>query len=61
MVNTVWGSANHGDFNPLADHMTKLPKGEQCDFAAFRFSLHLMLCLSDDFTKKLHTKVAQTS
>ena len=39
-------NANHGhDFSPLADHMTKLPnftKGENHDFSAIRFSLHLM-------------------
>ena len=72
MVNTVRVNADHGrDFNPLADHMTKLrnfTKGENRDFAAFRFSLHLMLenalsnlivCLA--ISQKLHTKVAQTS
>ena len=72
MVNTVWVNADHGrDFNPLADHMTKLrnlTKGENHDFSAFRFSLHLMLeqtlsnlivCLM--FSQKQHTKVAQTS
>ena len=47
MVNPVLVNANHGrDFNPLANHMTKLhnfTKGENHDFPAFRFSLHLML------------------
>ena len=47
MVNTVWVSADHGrDFNPLADHMTKLrnfTKGENRDFSTFQFSLHLVL------------------
>ena len=63
---------DHGrDFNPLADHMTKLrnfTKGENRDFSAFRFSLHLMpeqtlnnviVCLM--ISQHLHTKVAQTS
>ena len=40
-------SVGHGrDFRPLANHMTKLrdyTKGENRDFSAFRFSLHLML------------------
>ena len=39
MVNTVWVNADHGrDFNPLADHMTKLRnfiKEENQDFYAF--------------------------
>ena len=47
MVNTVWVNADHGrDFHPLADHTTKLrncTKEENCDFLAFRLSLHLML------------------
>ena len=47
MVNTVQVNANHGrDLHPLANHMTKLQnftKGENRDFSAFRFSLHLML------------------
>ena len=72
MVNKVRVIADHGnDFNPLADHMTKLKnftKGENRDFSAFRFSLHLMLeqtlsnlivCLM--ISQKLHKKVAQTS
>ena len=72
MVNTVRVIADHGrDFNPLADHMTKLrnfTKGENRDFSAFRFSLHLMLeqalsnlivCLM--ISQKLHIKVAQMS
>ena len=71
MVNTVH-NADHGrDFHPLADHMTKLrnfTKGENSDFSAFRFSLHLMLehtlsnvivCLM--ISQKLHSKAAQTS
>ena len=41
MVNTVRVNADHGhDFHPLIDHMTK---GENRDFLAFGFSLHLML------------------
>ena len=47
MVSTVRVNADHGrDFNPLADHMTKIrnfTKGENRDFSAFRFSLHLIL------------------
>ena len=39
MVNTVRVNADHRhDFNPLADHMTKLrnfTKGENHDFSAF--------------------------
>ena len=45
MVSTMRVNADHGrDFNPLADHMTKLKnftKGKNRDFSAFRFSLHL--------------------
>ena len=41
MVSTVRVNAVHGrDFHPLTDHMNK---GENRDFSAFRFSLHLML------------------
>ena len=40
-------NADHGrDFNPLADHTTKLrnfTKGKNHDFSVFLFSLHLML------------------
>ena len=47
MVNTMRVNADHGrDFNPLADHMTKLKnftKGENHDFSAVLFSLYLML------------------
>ena len=47
MVNTVRVNADHGcDFNHLADHTTKLKNftmGENHDFSAFQFSLHLML------------------
>ena len=73
MVNTVRVNADHGrDFNSLTDHMTKLQhftKGENHDFSAFRFSLHIMLdqalsnlivCLMISHEKR-HTKVAQTS
>ena len=39
-------SADHGrEFNPFVDHTTKLQsftKGENHDFSAFRYSLHLM-------------------
>ena len=72
MVNTVGVMADHGrDFNTLADHMTKLQnftKGENRDFSAFQFALHLMLkkaltnvmvCLM--ISQKLHIQVAQTS
>ena len=72
MVNIVHVNADYGrDFHPLADHMTKLrnfSKGENYDFLAFQFSLHLLLeqalsnlivCLM--ISQKLHTKVAQTS
>ena len=72
MVNTVRVNADHGcDFNPLADHTTKLrnsTKGESHNFSAFRFSFHLMfqqslsnliVCLM--ISQKLHTKVAQSS
>ena len=71
MVNIVRVTADHGrDFHPLADRMTKsrnFTKGENRDFTAFRFSIHLMLeqvlsnlivCLV--ISQKLHTKVAQT-
>ena len=41
MVTTVQVNANYArDFDPLADHMTKLQnfiKGENRDFSAFRF------------------------
>ena len=72
MVNYVRVKADYErDFNPLADHRTKLrnfTKEENRDFSVFRFSLHLMLeqalsnliiCLM--IKKKLHTKVVQTS
>ena len=46
MVNIVRLKADHGrDFNPFADHMTKLRNfthGDNRDFSAFRFSLHIM-------------------
>ena len=71
MVSTMRVNANHGlDLHPLANQMTKLKnftKGENLDFSAFLFSLHLMLeqalsnlivCLM--ISQKLHTKVAQT-
>ena len=57
---------NHGcDFKPLTIHMTKLrnfTKGEKRDFLAFRFSLHLMLELSNlilclIISQKLHIKL----
>ena len=64
-------NADHGrDLNSLADHMTSLQnftKPENCDFSAFRFSLHLMLeqalsnlivCLM--ISQKLCKKIAQT-
>ena len=39
MVSPVWVNADHGrDFNPLAEHMTKLKnstKEENRDFSAF--------------------------
>ena len=65
----MWVNADHGrDFHPLADHMTNkknFTKEENHAFSAFRFSLQLMLeqfnSLSDDFTNKLHIKLAQTS
>ena len=46
MVNTVRINADHGrDFNPLADHMTKLKISPRVKiyFSTFRFLLHLML------------------
>ena len=47
MVSTVCVNADHRrDSNPFADHITTLRnfiKGENHDFSAFRFSLHLML------------------
>ena len=47
MVKTVLVNADHGrNLNPLTDHTTKLrnfTKGENHDFSAFPFSLHLML------------------
>ena len=74
MVNPVWVNADHGhDLHPLADHMTKLrnfTKEENRDFSAFRFLVHLMLeqalsnlifCVMNMFSRKLHSKVAQTS
>ena len=46
MVNTVRVYADHGrDFQPLADHMTKLrnfTKGEIRKFSTFSFSFHLI-------------------
>ena len=43
MVNTVWVNVDQGrDFDPIADHMTKLrnfTKEANRDFSAFRFSL----------------------
>ena len=72
MVNTVWVNADHGrDFNPLADHMTKLrnfTKEKNRDFSAILFLLQLMLeqaftnfivCLM--ISQKPHAKVAQTN
>ena len=72
MVNTVRVNADLGhDFNPLTDHMTKLrnfSKGENRDFSALRFSLHLILeqALSNliaflMISQKLQTKVTQMS
>ena len=47
MINTVRVNADRvRDFHLLVDHMTKLrnfTKGENRDFLAFKFSLHLML------------------
>ena len=47
MVSNVRVIADNGCvFNHLADHTTKLrnfTKGENRDFSAFRFSLHVML------------------
>ena len=41
MANTVWVNADHGhDLHLLADHITNL---QNRDFAAFRFSLQLMI------------------
>ena len=43
MENILRVSADHGrEFHPLADHMTKLRKGKNCELSAFPFSLQLM-------------------
>ena len=70
MVNTVRVNADHGrDFNPLVGHMIKLRNftmGENRDFSAFLFSLHLLvehalsnlivcLTISQNLHKKWHT------
>ena len=46
MVNTVQVNADHGrDFNPLADHMTKLKN--LVIIASFQhFDFHFILCLN---------------
>ena len=68
MVSTVRVNANVGrDFNPLANHVTKLKyftKGGIHEFSTFPFSLHLMFDQTLNnltISQKLHTKVAQTS
>ena len=69
MVNTVQVNAdNLRDFNPLADHMTKLRNvtmGEKCDFSTFRFLYSLMvqqalsnLIIKKNYIQQLHKRAS---